>query len=355
MSFPFQKTKFSSYLLKWYDANPRAFPWRLTNDPYKIWLSEIMLQQTQVKTVIPYYENWLNDLSGPRSVASASLDYVLKKWEGLGYYARARNFHSACKTVINLFDGKIPCNYSDFLSLPGVGPYVAGAVMSIAYSHPIPAIDSNAYRVVSRIKTICLPFARCKNDISRFLFGSIPPDRPGDFNQAIMDLGREICTAKNPACDKCPVQKYCAAFVDSAVDKYPFKARRQKRPHYRVAVGVIWKKNKILITKRPERGLLGGLWEFPGGKIKGGEGAKKCIIREINEELGVGVQPTKFLKQISHTYTHYSITLDAYSCDYVDGRLKALGCSDWRWIDPKDVSRFPFPAANHKIFDVLNR
>ena len=272
---------FSPLLLKWYDEHVRPFPWRKTNDPYKIWLSEIMLQQTQINTVIPYYKRWLSKFPNIKSVANADLESLLKMWEGLGYYARVRNFHSASNVVMNRFDGRIPDNYHDFQSLPGVGPYIAGAVMSIAYNLPVPAVDVNAFRVVSRIKSIDLPFNKCKNEINGFLFGHLPPDRPGDFNQAIMDLGREICTPKNPACYACPIQSHCSAFVNKAVDKYPIKIKKPARPHYYVAVGIIWKNNKILISKRNESGLLGGLWEFPGGKIKNGESGSDCIIREV--------------------------------------------------------------------------
>ena len=353
MAIMLKRSDFTTLLLNWYDKNVYPLPWRINNDPYRVWLSEIMLQQTQVRTVIPYYNRWLRVLPSVNAVARANLEYILKKWEGLGYYARARNFHSACKAVEDIFKGKIPENYQDFQSLPGVGPYIAGAVLSIAYNLPMPAVDCNAYRVISRIKSINLPFNSCKNEIAEFLSIHIPSDRPGDFNQAIMDVGREICTLKNPACNSCPIRKHCNAFVNNAVDKYPLRTKHPKKPHYRVAVGIIWKKDKILISKRKENGLLGGLWEFPGGKIKNGEGAKKCIVREVNEELGVCVRPGKFLKQIKHAYTHFSITLDAYHCDYVDGIPGALGCADWRWIKLGQISQFPFPKANHKLFSSL--
>ena len=353
MRIVIKKQDLTSSLLKWYDANVRPFPWRSTKNPYRVWLSETMLQQTQVETAIPYYNSWLNDLPNVNAVASRDLNYILKKWEGLGYYARARNFHSACKYIVNRFGGRIPNNYRTFLSLPGVGPYIAGAVMSIAYNLPLPAVDVNAYRVVSRIKHIRLPFNKCNNKILGFLADHISPDRPGDFNQAVMDLGREICTLNNPTCSMCPILKYCAAFINNDVDKYPLRIKYTKKPHYRIAVGVIWKTNKILLARRLENGLLGGLWEFPGGKIKSGEDAIKCIVREVNEKLGIRVQPVRFLKQIKHAYSHFSITLDAYHCDYKDGAPSAIGYSDWKWVGLEEISLFPLPKANHKLFDVL--
>jgi len=312
-----------------------------------------MLQQTKVNTVIPYYNRWLVEFPSIEAVAKANTDSVLKMWEGLGYYARARNFHSACIIIMNKFCGRVPENYQDFISLPGVGPYVAGAVMSIAYNVTIPAIDSNAYRVVSRIKSICLPFNGCKHEIAEFLSGHIPSDRPGDFNQALMDFGREICTFKNPLCGSCPIQENCSSVINNAVSKYPFRAKQVKKPHYRVAVGIVWHKNKILISRRKESGLLGGLWEFPGGKVKKGESAENCIIREINEELGVDVMPVSFLKQIKHVYSHFSITLDAFRCNYVAGDPSPIGCSDWKWINLEEIPQFPFPRASHKLFNFL--
>lgn len=247
----------------------------------------------------------------------------------------------------------VPNNYKDFLSLPGVGPYIAGAVMSIAYSLPIPAVDVNAYRMVSRIKSIGLPLSRCKNEVADFLSDHIPLDRPGDFNQATMDVGREICALKNPTCSVCHLQNYCTAFVNNAVDKYPLRAKHVKNPHYWTAVGIIWKNNKILITQRPAAGLLGGLWEFPGGKIKNGEGAINCIIREVNEGLGIRVRPIRFVKQITRAYTHFSITLDAYHFDYIDGVPNTIGCIDWKWVGLEKISQFPFHKANHKLFGTL--
>ena len=342
-------------LLAWYDAHLHSFPWRGINDPYKTWLSEVMLQQSRVQTVIPYYNRWVDMFPNIRSVAKAKVGSLLKMWEGLGYYARVRNFHLACKTVMNKYSGEVP-NNSDLLStLSGVGPYISGAIMSIAFNYPIPAVDSNAMRVVSRLSAIAGSASSSKKKVAMVLSSLICNVRPGDFNQAIMDLGREICTPKHPACNVCPLSGFCTAAVNNTVDKYPVKAKSREKSHYRVAVGIIWNNNDILISRRREKGLLGGLWEFPGGKIIDGETATKCIVREVREKLGVQVRPGAFLKQIKHTYSHLSITLDAYHCDYIDGAPRAFGCSDWRWIKPEQISSFPFPMANHKLFDQVHK
>ena len=348
-----KRSEFASNLIKWYDENVHPFPWRLTNDPYRIWLSETMLQQTQVKTVIPYYNSWLSRFPNIKSVAEANMDVLLKLWEGLGYYARVRNFHSACNIVINKYNGKVPNSSKQLSALPGVGPYISGAIMSIAFNRPIPAIDTNVFRVISRFNGIGGSLLENKKGVTRILSNIICNLRPGDFNQALMDLGREICTPKNPACNICPIMIFCDAAVNNSVDKYPVRAKSKKKPHYRIAAGIIWKKNQILVAKRKESGLLGGLWEFPGGKIKTDETAVKCIIREVREELGVCVRPGAFLKQINHVYSHFSITLDAYHCDYLGGVPEALGCADWRWIFPGQIADLPFPRANHKLFDQI--
>jgi len=349
----FNYTDFTSHLLAWYDKRSLNLPWRNCNDPYKIYLSEVMLQQTQVKIVLPYYQRWINKYPTVQSVANANQEQILKQWEGLGYYGRARNFHKSCQIIAIQFNGDIPAFPEEFSKLPGVGPYILAAVMSIAFHHPLPAIDTNAIRVSSRLKMVKLSSPADSKAIHRYLSDNIPFNRPGDFNQAIMDLGREICKSKNPACSLCPVSKFCKALVNNFVDKYPIKIKPAKKPHYNIAVGVIWNKGQILISKRRENGLLGGLWEFPGGKIEKGEDAQKCIVREVKEELGVLVQPASFLKQIKHAYTHFSITMNAYHCDYLQGTPRAIGCDNWKWITPEEIRLFPFPKANHKLFDKI--
>lgn len=337
-------------LLSWYDEMNIGLPWRETKDPYKIWLSEVMLQQTQVKTVIPYYKRWLKKFSTIQSVAEASQESILKQWEGLGYYSRARNFHKACRVIMTDSSGYVPDNPEAFSSLPGVGPYISAAVSSIAFGISTPAVDGNVKRIISRLNCSGIPLEKSFNYVKSRLLKIIPDARPGDFNQAMMDLGREICTPKNPDCNACPVMGYCKAFVENLVDKYPIRQKRKLRPNFNVAVGVIWNKDKILISKRRENGLLGGLWEFPGGKINPGEQARDCIKREVKEELGILVEPAAFITSINHAYTHFSISMEAWHCEFIQGSPQALGCDEWRWVTPEQIKDLPFPMANHKIF-----
>ena len=344
---------FSKNLLSWYFNSPISFPWRKTKNPYKIWLSEIMLQQTRATTVIPYYENWILKFPTLNSVSNSSLDDVLKAWEGLGYYARVRNFHKACKIVKIKFNSQIPKKFSDLIQLPGIGDYIASAVLSIAFNKPRPAIDVNVVRIISRLNCIQKPYPSSKNDINDFLLCKIDNNNSGDFNQALMDLGRTTCKSSNPNCISCPIIMFCKAHVNNNVNSFPIKKNYTIKQHHHVAIGVIWNKNKILVSKRKNEGMLGGLWEFPGGKLKLKETAQQCVIREIKEELDVDVLPVNFIDSINHSYSHFSITLNAYHCKYIKGSPRALGCSEFRWIHPNHLKLLAFPVSSQKIFNKI--
>ena len=246
-------------VIDWYDRTKREMPWRDERDPYKIWLSEIMLQQTQITTVIDYYHRWLERFPQIEDVANASIDEVLKYWEGLGYYSRARNFHASCKQIVDS-GGKIPKGLEAFQSLRGVGPYIAAAVQSIAFNIPASVVDGNVNRVVSRVNAFTKPALQNKKKIQAFMDQMLDKKRPGDFNQAMMDLGRYICKPQNPLCGECPLHESCIAHERNEQSMYPTKVTKKPRPHYDVAVGIIWDGSKLLITKRKEDGLLGGLW-----------------------------------------------------------------------------------------------
>jgi len=245
-------------LLNWYDKKKRTMPWRGSFDPYHIWLSEIMLQQTQVDTVRDYYLRWLKKFPTVFDVAAASEDSILKSWEGLGYYARARNFQKACQQVVQDYDGKVPSDTKRLSALKGIGPYTCAAIQSIAFQMPSITIDGNIKRVVARLLRITKPPSKALGKIESYLTETISQKRPGDFNQALMDLGATICTSKNFKCALCPVKKHCLAFKQGDVKKFPRPEKKIAQPHYKVAVGVVWKGKKILISKRKSHGMLGG-------------------------------------------------------------------------------------------------
>ena len=345
--------RFTTQLLKWYRARERYMPWRGETDPYRIWLSEVMLQQTQVETVIPYYQRWLKKYPTLQHVAQASEDEVLKTWEGLGYYARVRNFRYACQQVVERYNGQIPSDPEMFSLLKGVGPYIQAAVLSIAFRTPIAAVDGNVKRGVARLLKLSTPPSQSLSKIELFLKQMISKENPGDFNQAMMDLGATLCTRSRPKCEQCPVSSECGAYQSGMTHLFPKLEKRLIRPHYSIAVGVIWKGDKILVSKRKSNGLLGGLWEFPGGKVEVGETSSQCVVREVKEELDVRVKVGRSLGKIQHAYTHFSIDMEVFMCQYVSGQPKAIECADFRWITWDELKNLAFPKSNHKVFPLI--
>jgi A/G-specific adenine glycosylase len=342
-------------LLTWYARYHRAFPWRETRDPYRIWITEILAQQTQLATVLPYYQKFLARFPNVRVLAQARLTTVLKVWEGAGYYARARNLHRAAREIVTRFDGKIPRDVNTLLSLPGIGPYSARALASIAFGADEPALDGNGMRVLCRVFALRgnPKTARVNRRLWHLARELIPRGRAGAFNQALMDLGATICTPRNPQCDACPLSRACEAKRLGIQWQLPTPARKKKLPHYDVAAGIIWKDGRILISRRPEEGLLGGLWEFPGGKPEEGEDLPSACAREIREELGVRVRVGAEYVAVEHRYSHFAITLHAFTCQYLRGQPRALQVADWKWVHPRDLRKYAFPAANRKIIELL--
>jgi len=349
--------KFRRQLLAWYRQNRRDLPWRKTKDPYAIWVSEVMLQQTQVATVIPYYERFMAAFPGVKQLAEAELQKVLKAWEGLGYYARARNLHRAAGIVCSLYDGRVPGDRKLFRDLPGVGNYIAAAVLSIAFDQPMAVVDGNVKRVLARLLQMQAP-ANAPGFHAEFTKAAdllLDKRVAGDFNQAMMELGALVCTPRLPACNQCPLNDYCLASSSGQANLYPRRLTRPQTPLYRIAVGVVIKNRRLLITQRKPDGLLGGLWEFPGGKIKKGESASAAVLREIKEEVNLSVTVEKRLTQVKHAYTHFKIQMDVFICSYSGGRVKLKGPVDFRWVTVAAMEEFPLPKANHKFLPELKK
>ncbi|MBN8706381.1 MAG: A/G-specific adenine glycosylase [Bacteroidetes bacterium] len=335
-------------LLAWYNLNKREMPWRDTRDPYLIWISEIMLQQTQVETVRPYFDRFIKQFPDVSSLATANQQQVLKSWEGLGYYSRARNLQKAAKLLVDEIAGELPTNFTDLLNIPGIGPYTAAAIASIAFSEPVPVVDGNVFRVFARINEL-------EDDISRpqtrtLVFNSlkeiIPTENPGDFNQAIMELGALVCRPKQPKCDECPVAGFCSGFRKGTFSGFPVKKKMKERPHKEIAVGLCFFEGKVLIARRHENQMLAGLWEFPGGKLEVGETLPECVIREFKEEVGLDVIVTDKIAAVNHAFTHFTITVHAYICKHISGEALPLSGSEVKWVFPEELSQFPFPKAN---------
>jgi A/G-specific adenine glycosylase len=343
-------------LLAWYDRQQRQLPWRGERDPYRIWVSEVMLQQTQVATAAPYYLRFLESFPTVERLAQAELDEVLHVWQGLGYYARARNLHAAAGRIVAEYGSQLPTSSAELRRLPGFGDYTAGAVASIAFGEAAPAVDGNVRRVLARLQAIT-------EDVSRGTGGRqvretaqalVPGDRPGDFNQALMELGATVCTPQSPRCLLCPLQGVCRALADGLQESLPIKGRRLEQPLYDTTAGVVWREDGlVLICKRPQAGLLGGLWQFPGGRCSEGEASAECLQRFLAEQLGIEVMVAAPLAVIPHAYTHFRIRLHVYTCRFVSGDVQLREYVAYRWAAAENLHEYPFPVTDQKIAEAI--
>jgi A/G-specific adenine glycosylase len=343
-------------LLRWWRTHRRDLPWRRARSPYRVWVAEMMLQQTQVATVIDYYRRWLKAFPSFRSLAAASLDEVLKCWEGLGYYQRARNMHATARIVSADNGGRLPRTVDGLRELPGIGPYSAAAIASIGFGVDAATLDGNIIRVFCRLFAIeDDPKAPPVRKRLWSLAGELlPTGKAGDFNEALMDLGATVCTPSSPDCGRCPLRNNCQALRKGCQDRLPFKRPTTRTPHHDVAVGVVIKNGRVLIDRRKETGLLGGLWEFPGGKMQPDETPADTVRRELAEEVGVEVAPAaKPFITVKHAYSHFRITLRAVVCRHLSGRARAIDCSAVRWVGMDELSDYAFPRANQKVLAAL--
>jgi A/G-specific adenine glycosylase len=346
-------------LVSWYKRHHRTLPWRTTRDPYVIWVSEILLQQTQVETVRPYFLRFIAAFPTVEALAQAPLDDVLKAWEGCGYYARARNLHRAAKMVCER--GSFPISAADWRTLPGIGAYSSAAIASIVSGEAIPVIDGNVERVIARVLAerriikSAVALKRVKRTVeSAMQAATAQRIKPGDFNQALMELGARICKPRKADCGRCPLQPDCRAAATMAdVTVLPRKIKAKALPHYPIGAAIICKGDKLLITQRPLEGMLGGLWEFPGGKQDAGESLEECVAREIREELGLEITVGEHFASVKHSYSHFQITLHCYLCTLKSGRIKKIGVADYRWITRSELTDFAFPKADRVIIEKL--
>lgn len=319
-----------------------------------------MLQQTQIATVIPYYERWLQRFPTVAELAAAPLDDVLKLWEGLGYYSRARNLHAAARLLVAEHGGQLPQTAAALRALPGIGPYTAGAIASIAFDRQTAVVDGNVVRVLSRVYDIAadVTLPAVKRELWELAEGLVPPARPGEFNQALMELGQLVCTPVEPHCAACPLHDVCLARQRGTQYERPVRPPRRRTPHYDVVAGIIWQEapapaGRFLIAKRPLDGLLGGLWEFPGGKVEAGERFEQALQREIEEELAVEIAVQEPLCVIAHAYTHFRITLHAFCARYMAGEVQHRGVDDHAWVTLPELEDYAFAVTDLKIIAAL--
>ncbi|MFY9269710.1 MAG: A/G-specific adenine glycosylase [Candidatus Manganitrophaceae bacterium] len=351
---------FTRNLLKWYRTHGRDLPWRRTSDPYAVWISEIMLQQTQVATVLPYYDRFLLNFPTVLDLATAPLDQVLKMWEGLGYYARARHLHRAAGEVVARFGGLFPSRFEEILSLPGIGRSTAGAIATIAFGRRYPILDGNVKRVLCRY--FCIEDdpkkkaveERLWNFAERLLPKEGTKEGTGEYTQAIMDLGATLCSPVAPGCTVCPVKKGCEAFATGIQESLPVREKGKTIPKRDYVAGLLLYNERVLIRRRPEKGLWGGLWEFPGGRVdpnreeKGFAGRMRGILKK---EIPWPVERWTPLGGITHTLTHFKMTLHLFSGEIEKGGGEDR--SDLRWVPIKKLADYPFSSAHQKVFAKL--
>lgn len=349
-------SEFTENLLDWYKEHKREMPWRGEKDPYKIWISEIMLQQTRVDQAWPYFENFMKVFPTVFDLAKADQQKVLKAWEGLGYYSRARNLHEASKMIVEDYNGKLPETYDEIIKLKGIGPYTAAAITSIAFGLPNAVVDGNVIRVITRYFGIEDDVRKTGTikEVQSLVSELISLEQPAEFNQGMMELGATVCSPHNPDCLNCPIQSGCIATKIAKTDIIPYKSKAKKKPHKVIGVGIIEAiDGKLLIALRPEDAMLGGLWEFPGGKQEKGETIQQTVERELLEELGVEVHAYKEFMTLKHTYSHFSITMHAWFCTLISGTPKAKSSQEIRWVKRSELEEYPFPKANKVLTEKL--
>ena len=341
-------------LLAWYAANRRDLPWRRHNgagpDPYRVWLSEVMLQQTRVETVLPYYERWLARFPTLQQLADAPLDDVLKAWEGLGYYSRARNFHRAVREVAERHGGRVPGDPTAFRALPGVGRYTAGAVMSIAFGRAVPVVDGNVRRVFARWTDDPAPAEDALWALAEAL---VPGPAPGELNQALMELGATVCTPRKPRCAVCPAAPVCRARMHGTQEERPARKQAKPLPHEDTAVAVIERDGRLLLVRRPANARLGGLWAFPWAVRHRGESVAAAAERAAREGLGLEVRAGEEVGAVDHVFTHVRATYHALLCASPHGDPQPLTYDTFTWVEPHRTTAYALPIAQQRIASLV--
>jgi A/G-specific adenine glycosylase len=342
----------SAPLLQWFRAEQRDLPWRRNPDPYAIWVSEVMLQQTQVATVIPYFELWMARFPTIRALAEAAEDEVLHAWQGLGYYSRARNLLRGAQAVLQRHHGRIPDRVEDLLALPGVGQYTAGAIASIAYNVSAPIVDGNVIRVLSRLFALRGDPHRAplKGRLWELAGALIPEGEAREFNPALMELGATLCTPVNPRCGSCPVAAACEARRLGIQEELPETAARPRVTPVHMVAGLVWRSGRVLIAqRRADESRWAGMWQFPNTEVRPGETAEGAVRRAVSETVGLETDPADRATLVRHSVTRYRITLEAFPCPTAHGEPQRVGCQAWSWVCPAQLGDYALPAAHRAI------
>ncbi|MFH0780345.1 MAG: A/G-specific adenine glycosylase [Pseudomonadota bacterium] len=343
-------------LLLWFRKTARDLPWRSTYDPYHVWISEIMLQQTQMDRGVVYFKRWIHRFPTACEVADADLQEILKYWEGLGYYTRARNLHKAAQVIVGDFKGLVPCDYHQLMTLPGIGPYTAAAIASVAGNQDVAVIDANVTRVFARLFDMDMPVKESltQKRIAVMARNLLPPGKARLYNQALMDLGGLVCLPKNPCCAVCPLAHLCKAQQAGTVAQRPVVSAGKKIVTVHKVAGIIRHGDRIFIQQRPQEAVWGGLWEFPGGELQDGVPDKE-LVRYILAETGLSVRVIRPVTKVVHHYTRYKIVLQAFYCELLGQNTEVTlrSAVDFRWLLPSALGQYAFPAGPRKILEHL--
>jgi A/G-specific adenine glycosylase len=351
--------KITQQIIAWFQDNARDLPWRKTYDPYHVWISEIMLQQTQMDRAVDFFNRWITRFPDLRSIVSASEEEVLKLWEGLGYYARARNILKSAGILVAEYNGELPADHDLLLRLPGIGKYTAGAIMSIAFNKEYPLVDANIERIFARFFDLKEPVKDKKTN--EFIWQKarelLPAGKAREFNQGLMELGALVCIARNPRCKICPISAECKAYSLDLVAMRPVLQTPPQTIFIEMATGILAHNGKVLVQKRKSKGVWANLWEFPGGRLEPGETPEMALVREYQEETELAVGNLKKITTVQHSYTIYRVTLHCYFCSSIDGRYEPVlhGAQEYRWLKPEEISDFALPAGHRKLIDHLQK
>lgn len=350
-------TPLSPALLEWYDEVRRDLPFRRTRDPYAIWVSEVMLQQTQVATVVSYFTRWMQLFPNVRALASASEDQVLHAWQGLGYYSRARSLRRAAQAVVERFQGELPRHVDELRSLPGIGPYSAGAIASIAFGERTPVVDGNVVRVLSRLFALRGDpnKATQRREIWERAASLVPSERPGDFNQALMELGATVCTPQSPRCALCPLRRNCRALALGIQEDLPELPKRAEVTEVAMAAALLMVRGRVLVVKlEASAPRWAGMWQFPNLERRAKETAERGAERALRELAGVTAKAERSLTSVKHSVTRYRITLDAVVCSAPSAKVgKLTGVERAVWKLPRELDELAMPAAHRRIAKAL--
>lgn len=353
----FDLTLFQNRLLDWFTINRRDLPWRKTYDPYQIWISEIMLQQTQMDRGVIYFQHWMKKFPDPKSIRAASLQELLKCWEGLGYYSRVKNIRKCAEILIEQYNDRLPETAGELEKLPGIGPYTAGAISSIAFNNNAPVVDGNIGRLFARVFNVDqqLKSPTVKKQLWQKAGEILPQGRAREFNQALMELGALICTPKKPTCSSCPVRQDCFAYRFDVVHARPVKGNISPIIPLFMATGILVHQGRIFIQQRLDNDIWGGLWEFPGGSIEKGEAPEKTVIREFMEETGFEVKLKDQITTTCHHYTRYRVTLHGFFCSLKKEIMPPTltAAQDYRWVEPHELDQYAFPSGHRKLIHFL--